>query len=77
MARPLMLDINSMGGGAFYIFKLSLLTDSTVFLWQVELHPHLVQRDLVQYCQMNDIFIQAHMSLGGGPDAGVNTTCQQ
>ncbi|KAK7109930.1 hypothetical protein V1264_013886 [Littorina saxatilis] len=31
---------------------------------QIEFHPHLVQRDLLQWCQQHDVHFQAYSSLG-------------
>jgi diketogulonate reductase-like aldo/keto reductase len=31
---------------------------------QVEFHPHLVQKDLLEFCHHHDIFVQAYSSLG-------------
>ena len=33
---------------------------------QVEFHPHLFQRDLLDFCRANGILLQAYTSLGQG-----------
>ncbi len=33
---------------------------------QVEFHPHLFQRDLLQFCQQNNIQLEAYSSFGKG-----------
>lgn len=32
--------------------------------WQTEHHPHLVQTDLIRFCEETGIFYQAYSSLG-------------
>lgn len=35
---------------------------------QVELHPHLQQWELIEYCKKNDIYCTAYFPLGGAQD---------
>ena len=66
------LGVSNMGVAALH----ELLTEARVppSVNQIEMHPHLQQRELLAYCRARRVHVVAHTSLGGplgGYDMGV------